>query len=289
MRSCRCGARDSEERVDRRLKPVDLRERGSQLGRLVVAQLHRLQLDAQRRQRRAQLMRGVRGEGALAADELVEPFGRRIECSGDGIDLRDPLARRPDGEVAVAQPGGRECHALQRERQPSAEHARRDDRQQHHCGAHGGEQQPGLPDVADRPALVSGGTDRSGHPLTAQQRHRDQQVAGRAVVRGPGRSQRGSHGRVGAGRAPPRYPAPGAVVDGEVVRRARQLDPVGRLAPEVDLARGRHRVALEAQQLLVTVGAPEEERERHGEQDDGDRGDAGYGGHEPASHYSSKR
>jgi hypothetical protein len=282
-------ARDGQQRVDRRLQPIDLRERGGQLRRPVVAQRQRLELDAKRRKRGAQLMRRIGGERALAGDELVEQRGGRVERACDGVDLRDPLARGAHREVALAQPRRRGRDALERDGEPPAQRAGREHRQHQHARADGGEQQPGLADVGDRAALVAGCAHRSGDVLAAQQRHGDQQLAGGAAVGGSGGAQRGANDRVGTGRAAAGDAAPGGVVDGQAVARARQLDGVASLLGEVDLARRRDRVALQAQEVLVAIRARQQQRERQGEQDHRQRRDARDRGDQPPPHDSSKR
>ncbi len=80
-------ARDGQERLDRGLQAIDLRQRGRELRGAGVAQLERLELEAERGQRRAKLMRCRGGERPLALDEVAEPLRGGVQRGGDGVDL----------------------------------------------------------------------------------------------------------------------------------------------------------------------------------------------------------
>ena len=113
-------ARHREQRVDRRAEPVDLSERGRDLLGCLAAELDGLQLDAQRLERGAQLVRGVGAEGSLPAEQVVEPAAvasaRRPPRPAPGCPFarraprsrRRPAAgRRPPLARAAAPAGGR--------------------------------------------------------------------------------------------------------------------------------------------------------------------------------------
>ena len=282
-------ARDGQQRVDRRLQAVDLRERRGQLGSTAIAQLERLQLEAQRRQRRAELMRRRRGEGALALDEVAEPLRRRVERGGDRVDLGDAGSPGPHREVAVAQPARGDGQPLQRRRQPAAEderggRRRRDDRR------------PDAPEheprVARLPRGVAVAPRRTQHAADAL-----------AVEHGNGDDEQVALGRVGGlagadhltrdlgrrGRSGAREAAPRPVVDADDGVHRRHLDRIATLAGDVDRAAGGDRVALQAQQVLVAVAALQYERKRHGQQHDRGGRHAGDGQDQPPPHGASKR
>ena len=105
-----------EQVGDHGLEPVGLDERGVEVVAqhlLVVGPRALLEPQAQGGQRRAQLVRDVGGELALAGDELGDALGAVVERLTDRVDLRDPRARRADREVAVAELRGGACDALE--------------------------------------------------------------------------------------------------------------------------------------------------------------------------------
>ena len=94
------GASDEEQRLGELREPVDLLgrslQRRSQL-RLVLAVPEReLELRAQERERRPQLVAGVRDEGALAEQRGLEPGEHRVER------VSEPLRPRPASAARAA-------------------------------------------------------------------------------------------------------------------------------------------------------------------------------------------
>jgi hypothetical protein len=120
--------------------------------------------------------------------------------------------------------------------------------------------------------------------------NRDEEPAALHPARRGLRTERIADDRVGHRRAvAPGDPPAVRVVDGEPPAAVGQLDRIPGRAADVDLARRGDRVSLQAQEALVAVGALQHERQWHGEQHDGHRGDAGDREHEAASHPTSRR
>jgi hypothetical protein len=281
-------ARDGEQRVDRRLQAVHLGQRGDELRPRLTGQLHRLQLEAQAGERRAELVRGVRAERALACDQVVEAARAAVQRSGDRVRLRDPGARGAGGEVAVAEPARGVREPLERPGERAPEHHGGEHGEPHENGRERREPQPRAAHVARGGGVAALRAQCAAHPLALQQRHGDDEPVAVRVRREPAAAHGRPHGRVGARGPAAGVPAPREVVDREPVGGARQLDGIGARA-EVRRPRGGDRVALEAQELLPAVLRANDERERHGEEDDRHGRHGGDGEDEPAPHGRSKR
>ena len=111
-------------------------------GALVGLAVQQLDLGAQHGQRRAQLVRGVRDEVALAREGALEPLEHAVERGGEHADLAAG-ADRPGAqrEVAGVDRGGDRRHAPQRPR---------DQRRDQHAGGDG-ERERERPDQRERP------------------------------------------------------------------------------------------------------------------------------------------
>ncbi len=131
----RVGASDEEQRLGELREPIDLLgrslQRRSQL-RLVLAVPEReLELRAQERERRPQLVAGVRDEGALAEQRSLEPGEHRVERVSEPLDL----VPRPRHGQPLARPLGRDRrrpapHRLDRSEREPCEDVARQGRQQ---------------------------------------------------------------------------------------------------------------------------------------------------------------
>ena len=280
-------ARDGEQRVDGGLQAVDLGDRGGQLGGFGVLELEAFEFDAQRGERRAELVRGVGAEGALAREQVVEALRGGVERDGDGVELGDRGAVRADGELPVAEAAGVDGEPLERPGEAAREHECGERGGRDDAGAERGEQQPGVVGVVGDFGIGAGGAHGSGDAFVEHERHGGQELAAAGARLGSAAGQGGARERVGAcGAAAGDAPA-GAVIDGEPVAAGRHFDGVAGGAAEIDFAGGGDGVALQAQQLAVAVGLGEHERERHGEQHHGGTRDAGDGEDESAPHGGS--
>ena len=111
---------EREHVVDEPVHPVELAQRRLDLapalaGILLV--LEQLELAAQDRQRRSQLVRGVRDEVALTAERQLEPVEHAIEGVGEHADLVPaPTESAAPAEVAGLDARGDRRHPPQRPR-----------------------------------------------------------------------------------------------------------------------------------------------------------------------------
>jgi hypothetical protein len=112
-------------------EPLGLGERGGALladhGRVIGRRDHLLEPHGQRRQRRAELVRGVDRELAIGRQQLGNPAGGAVEALRDLVELGDavPAADRPG--VAGAEAAGRLGQFLDRPGRPPG-HRRRERR-----------------------------------------------------------------------------------------------------------------------------------------------------------------
>ena len=148
------GTGEREQTVDEALQAVDLAvgvtEDLRRLGRVVVDQRGGpLELQAQRRQRRAQLVRRVAGEAPLLVDESGETAGHRVERRRQGAQLWRSL--RVVGAFVEVTAGDALGAVAQLAQRPG-------DRARHEQGGDGGGEQgdPGDDDQPSRPATGAG-------------------------------------------------------------------------------------------------------------------------------------
>ena len=199
------------------------------------------------------------------ATSVVRAARRWRRARRHRVDLGHPAARRPHGEVAVAEPARRRRRAARAAaRAGGRARARRAPRRPRRPappsrraaatpGASGGDRGVAALRRARAPAtrsLASSGTAAMSRPPAG------------AVGGAPVRSAV-AHERVGRAGPAPGDPPPVEVVDGERGAARGQLDRVAGRRVDVDLARGGAGVALEAQQLLAAVAALQRERQRH--------------------------
>ena len=222
------------------LEALDLRERGLDLERRRRAARAPRARCRSAGERRAQLVRGVGAERALADEQLVEPFRGRVERRGDRVELADARARRARREVALAEPraaatrGARAgARAGGRARAPRARRA-----QDHRARRAASSRATPGGRARRAPRRRRARRARRRRPARRRAAGRRRSAARRRAVGRPAAAQRGADDRVGAAAGPRAGdPAPGAVVDGE--RRAARGSSTGRRASR----RGRSRAS----------------------------------------------
>jgi len=121
-------------------EPVALANRKAQVPRTAVVDLpgERLQTQAQRRERIAQLVRRVGDERALALERRDEVVGHLVERAGKPAQLgRAAALGGPRGEITGRQPPGRRVEVIDRPQQPMGQwqRAQRAGQQQHRQSA----------------------------------------------------------------------------------------------------------------------------------------------------------
>lgn len=172
-------------------------------GRILTRELEfGLEGGAQPGERGAELVRGVRAEGALALQQRVEPVRRRGDGPRGGVDLADPDRCHLDVEGAVAQRDDRIGEVTNRPREAAGDDGDQcADREAGDCER--GEKAEHAPRarVARRRRLL--GPDRTDHAFVGRDRDGDDAHTAGLGVAHPVR-ERGSGVGIGARRAPSR-------------------------------------------------------------------------------------
>ncbi len=270
-------AGEGEQFLDGRLQAVHVHEALADRGAEVPVRLfeRRFQAKPYARERCAQLVRGVRGEGALPREQIIEAAGRAVEGGGDRIDLRYPAPPDTDAEIPFTETTRSDGQVLQRARQPPGLPAPDEPGRGHgQCRkrAHRRPREGHLPlDGAAR----RGGLHRPDHITVVRDGNRHDHVAVLRPASHPAGEGLNDLGPAAGRRTATQQRAVGVVhrhVDGavpaDVADRLRVVDVTGhddrdgvRHAPQL--------VALGLQSVLEHC-----HRERHAEQGDGQRGGA---------------